>query len=347
MRDSTRPACLQIKHHGLTLTTEAAIFCLRTCEDIMANNRHAANRKNALKSTGPKAPFGKTVASRNAVKHGIFTVVPILSGIESRNDWEKHRYGVVRSIAPVGYLEELLTMRLAILSWRLRRVVRYEAEVSTASLARTEADMEERDEDGSQKSEEPGSAREKVRNASVVMKTLQALSKLPDEKKLDRESAVTTLWASSRELPDDRESLSVPGIPDEDTEFDAFDQWTAGLLRKATEVYPAAAGMAVDSLLYKCISSAYRISVEADEEERDLVEQARRWEVALERENRHRILLEPEVLDKVARYESGLERSFFRTLHEIQRLQGARTGAVVSPPAAVDVDLTVHPKRSS
>jgi hypothetical protein len=336
---------LQINHHGLTLKPEIAVFCLRTCEDIVANNRHIANRKNALKSTGPKTPFGKAAASRNAVKHGIFTAVPVLSGIESRDDWEKHRDGVVKSIAPIGYLEEMLTMRLAILSWRQWRVVRYEAEVSTAALARTEADMDEREEDGSQKPEEPASAREKVRNASVVMKTLKALSKLPDEKRLDRESAVSTLWAWSRELPDDRESLSVPGIPDDDMEFDAFDQWTAGLLRKATEVYAAAAGISVDTLLHRCISSAYMTSVEADEEERDLVEQARRWKLALERENRRRMLLEPEVLDKVARYESGLERSFFRTLHEIERLQASRTGASVPPPAAIDVDMTVHPNR--
>lgn len=311
----------------------------------MINNRRAANRKNALKSTGPKTPFGKAVSSRNAVKHGIFAVAPILSGIENRDDWEKHRDGVLKSITPVGYLEELLTMRLALLSWRLWRVVRYEAEVSNAALARTEADMDEREEDGYQKPPEPATAREKAQSASVVIKTLKKLSGSPDEKSIDRESAVTTLWALSRELPDNSGSLSVPGIPDEDAEFDAFDQWTAGLLRKATEVYAAAARVTVEALLYKCISSAYRNCIEADEEERDLVERRRRWKLLLDRENCSRTLLEPEILDKVARYESGLERSFFRTLHEIQRMQAARTGAVVSPPAAIDVDMTVHPNR--
>jgi len=205
--------------------------------------------------------------------------------------------------------------------------------------------MEKRYEFSSEKPREPASAREKFRSASVVIKTLKALSKLPDEKSLDSESAVTTLWALSRELPDDCGSLSVPGIPDEDAEFDAFDQWTAGLLRKATEVYAAAARMTVEALLYKCISSAYRNSIEADEEERDIVERARRWKLLLDRENCSRTLLEPEVLDKVARYESGLERSFFRTLHEIQRLQASRSGVVVPPVAAIDVDMTVHPKR--
>ena len=31
-----------------------------------------ANRKNALKSTGPRTPEGKAAISRNALKHGIF-----------------------------------------------------------------------------------------------------------------------------------------------------------------------------------------------------------------------------------------------------------------------------------
>jgi len=56
------------------------------------------------------------------------------------------------------------------------------------------------------------------------------------------------------------------------------------------------------------------------------------------------MLLEPAVLGTVTRYETNLERSFFKTLHEIQRLQAARSGAVVPPPAALDVDLTVRPE---
>jgi hypothetical protein len=78
----------------------------------------------------------------------------------------------------------------------------------------------------------------------------------------------------------------------------------------------------------------------------DLLEQQQRWKLLLERENRSRMLLEPSVLGTVTRYESNLERSFFRTLHEIQRLQAARSGAAVPPPAALDVELTVRPGLS-
>ena len=56
------------------------------------------------------------------------------------------------------------------------------------------------------------------------------------------------------------------------------------------------------------------------------------------------MLLDPDVLAKVTRYESNLERSFFKTLHEIQRLQASRSGVDVPIPAAIDVDLNVHPE---
>ena len=58
------------------------------------------------------------------------------------------------------------------------------------------------------------------------------------------------------------------------------------------------------------------------------------------------MLLEPAVLVTVTPYESNLERSLFKILHEIQRLQAARSGAVVPPPAALNVDLTIHPEPS-
>ncbi len=44
---------------------------------------------------------------------------------------------------------------------------------------------------------------------------------------------------------------------------------------------------------------------------------------------------------KLSRYETTLERSLFRALHELQRLQAAlNVGSSVSPPAAVDVDVS-------
>src|SRR5262249_16391778 len=42
---------------------------------------------------------------------------------------------------------------------------------------------------------------------------------------------------------------------------------------------------------------------------------------------------------KIARYESHLSRQMTQALHELQRLQAARAGAAVPPPAALDVTI--------
>ena len=42
------------------------------------------------------------------------------------------------------------------------------------------------------------------------------------------------------------------------------------------------------------------------------------------------------------RHEGALLRSFFRTLHELQRLQALRAGERVPAPAAVDVDVNIN-----
>lgn len=45
------------------------------------------------------------------------------------------------------------------------------------------------------------------------------------------------------------------------------------------------------------------------------------------------------VFDKLARYESALERGLTSALHELQRLRAARGGREVAPPVVVDVLL--------
>jgi hypothetical protein len=45
-------------------------------------------------------------------------------------------------------------------------------------------------------------------------------------------------------------------------------------------------------------------------------------------------------MERLMRYEGQLERSFFKTLHELERIQARRAGDAVPAPAVVDV--TVH-----
>jgi hypothetical protein len=59
-----------------------------------------------------------------------------------------------------------------------------------------------------------------------------------------------------------------------------------------------------------------------------------------QRYRRSLFLPRDEELDKVIRYEAALERSFYKAMHELERLQAARNGQAVSPPLAVDVSLS-------
>jgi len=47
----------------------------------------------------------------------------------------------------------------------------------------------------------------------------------------------------------------------------------------------------------------------------------------------------PDALSRLSRYEMAIERSLFRNLHELQRLQAARAGQHVTPPVTVDVNV--------
>lgn len=43
---------------------------------------------------------------------------------------------------------------------------------------------------------------------------------------------------------------------------------------------------------------------------------------------------------KFTRYETSLERSIFKALHELQRLQAVRSGEKIPAPVAIDVDIS-------
>jgi len=46
---------------------------------------------------------------------------------------------------------------------------------------------------------------------------------------------------------------------------------------------------------------------------------------------------------KLSRYETTIERSVFGSLHELQRLQLARSGGLDTAPLAADVNVSISP----
>ena len=84
-----------------------------------------ANRKNALKSTGPRSPEGKARSRANALKHGL-TGSGIVLPEEDRLRWEGRAESWAEELGARGELDLYLAGRAALASVRLDRCVRAE-----------------------------------------------------------------------------------------------------------------------------------------------------------------------------------------------------------------------------
>ncbi len=98
--------------------------------------RLAANRANALKSTGPKTKNGKAVACLNATQHGLLSARLLLDD-EDPAEFQRLSADLESTFKPVGAVELALVERIAITMWRQRRLVT--AESATLRLHRQPA----------------------------------------------------------------------------------------------------------------------------------------------------------------------------------------------------------------
>jgi len=84
-----------------------------------------ANRRNALKSTGPKTKAGKRRSRRNAVRHGL-TAETVIEVLEDPEDYRAFELAVTADFDAETAVERELVLRLASLLWRLRRATAIE-----------------------------------------------------------------------------------------------------------------------------------------------------------------------------------------------------------------------------
>ena len=88
-----------------------------------------ANRRNALRSTGPKTERGKRTVARNAIKHGFLArevVITAGDGEESSEEFQDLVKQLCEDYEPVGVVEESLVQTIANCWWRKARVLRAE-----------------------------------------------------------------------------------------------------------------------------------------------------------------------------------------------------------------------------
>ena len=85
----------------------------------------AANRRNALKSTGPKSEEGKQASRCNAVRHGL-AAETVIGAMEDAEDYKAFEAAVIADYDAQSAVERELVLRLASILWRVRRATTME-----------------------------------------------------------------------------------------------------------------------------------------------------------------------------------------------------------------------------
>jgi hypothetical protein len=88
----------------------------------------AANRRNALHSTGPKTESGKQQSRLYALRHGL-TAETVIRSLEDAEDYKAFEAAVTADYDARTAVERELVLRLASLLWRLRRATAVETDL--------------------------------------------------------------------------------------------------------------------------------------------------------------------------------------------------------------------------
>jgi hypothetical protein len=258
--------------------------------------------------------------------------------VEKAEEWEEHRDGVLESLHPEGHLELVLAERVALLSWRLNRVTRFETVTIALSQENMEDDLAEKRRFGSYVlgPTHPEDVRSALQDALRAQRLIKRFPKLPDDKGIsgpDAASILDLVWGQVDEEVE-AEEVQIPGeIPDWaglEEYMAEWDGWTVSLVRECISAIASATKEDQEELIEAATERA-RLDIISAKAAAERVEQD------LARMSRERLLPDDKTLEKVSRYEAHLSRLFHKSLHELEALQTRRSGGV-APLARLDVD---------
>ena len=292
---------------------------------------------------GPNTEEGKEVVRWNATRHGISSPEPVVPGLENSEDWERHREGILENLSPVGHLEINLAERVALLSWRLHRVTRYETGAIAISQETIEDDIHERDRFLSAlrhkgfESTHPEDIRFEARYYKQAHGALRRFPSLAPDKTLKGPDASSVVWsvlvearkAKGEEI--DQEALDLPGVP-EDEAIEELPAMKVADVRGCVEAIAGHVSLDPDDLLG---TATYQAGYEA----RSAALKKEEMEREISRKSRERTLPDENTLQKICRYEAHLSRQLYHALHELENLQKHRTTGEGVPMARLDVQI--------
>jgi hypothetical protein len=267
-----------------------------------------ANRRNAQHSTGPKTPEGKAGSSLNATKYGILArqlIVQTQYLQESAEEFQSFWTEYHEQLAPVGPLEEMLVDQIVALNWRMRRV---RAAESGEIAMNVDAGCRHR----ARIQEQTGETEEWPHPDHYIERDLLELRKNLEQGSEFNKAAIA-------KIADDAEG-DYPS-----------------LMRRLNTLYGEISqnpGNLDPATLRECHKQ--KILDTLDEEIKKLAEQQitrRKHEAYKEQAHRNsEFIPRMEVVQKILRVETALERQLFRAVEQLERLQTRRLGNGASTP---------------
>jgi len=302
-------------------------------QKTMSQKQLAANCANAQKSTGPKTPEGRAVSKMNALKHGISSKAMLVRGLklkENSRELDALYERFWQAYDPVGPVEEMLVDQIVTAQWRLRRALRAESGEIALSLG--------------------GRPPERLRKPNLQLQWLQwtafgdPIPKMEDSAEGNEvlrmllEEVRTSVEVNGQFTPAAIEELTICFGGEQNS-------LTRRLETIRNECQDNPEGVDAAALLERNKHRALAfldeklrgISIwQANHEKRQTTYQ--KWRTNVEEARKDAAVLPaPEVLDKILRYETKLERQLYRAMSQLERIQRMRRGEAVPAPMMMEV----------
>lgn len=291
----------------------------------MTPKQLAANRRNATKSTGPKTPEGRAASKLNALKHGILSQEVLVRGRvlrESARELAALHQRFRDDLQPVGPVEEMLVDQIVTAHWRRRRALTAEAGEIALSV------------DGGQWERNRGP------DSMALWLRWGATTGDPVPRMEESSFGLRLVENKVREL---RRQVEQPGgLTEAIVEAGKFcghpNHLSRDLEKLRLELERDTEGLEPEALRARNRERAVRLLdqklsmlewQQARCEEREAKEEAAKQAAA--------VLPSMETLEKIARYETKLERQLHRAMLQLERLQRRRQGEAVPVPMAVEL----------
>lgn len=286
------------------------------------------------RATGPRTPQGKERSKFNARKHGLFSKAVLLQD-ESRTEYDALLDGLMEDFQPRGKLEIVLVENLATLLWRKRRLLQVEtAEVEKAQqFANLDPALQNRL-DELEYAQLKGASDAKLGHSNPLLLVRNAIDIL----NLHRLCFMAD--DSQHEDAARRTLKSIYGYPDGGPQPYGWRQMSL-MLSKLSSSAEAEQGKEdskdppdVKQIVDKAISQEIMRLAKLHDDVAKVETLRREHNVAAAR------VPSQEVSDRLLRYEASLDRSFDRTLGQLERLLRMRLGQPVLPKLEVQHSLS-------